>query len=102
MLGDFLYSLPERTEQLFEKVEKGELKVKVQEAELGEIEKTMDRNATKRSLSLLTGMIFVASAIFAQIQNEPEIYGIKLSVIGFVVSLILLIGLIAIFLKDKR
>ncbi|MEK6916940.1 MAG: AarF/ABC1/UbiB kinase family protein [Nanoarchaeota archaeon] len=100
ILGDFLYSFPEKTENILEKIEKGEIKVNIQENNLLEIERTMDRNASKRSLSMMAGTFFIGSAIFAQIENQPMLFGYEASTIGFAISSIFLIVLIVMFLKD--
>ncbi len=102
LFGDFLYSLPDNAQNLLEKIEKGEISVKIQSEEIREIEKTIGLNSDKKSLSLLIGMIFLGSAVIAHLNVEYTLFGYPFAVFGFGICLVLSVFLMGIFIKERK
>lgn len=101
-LEALLEQLPERAEHLFEKLEQGKLDVHLEHKELEAWKTTLDRNAAKRSLSVLFGFLFLGSAYLATQETTPALFGVPLSTIGFGACGVVLLTLFTIFLKHRR
>ncbi len=98
----FLADLPEKAEGIIQKLEDGEIKVKLERNEIRNIESTMDRNSTKRSLSMIIASLIIGSAIFSQVENQPVILNQKIYIWWFLIAIIFLISLIGMFFGDLK
>ncbi|MCM2325245.1 MAG: AarF/UbiB family protein [Candidatus Woesearchaeota archaeon] len=101
LISDLLENLPQRAEQIVDKIEKGEISVKIESAEIREIERTMQMSSDKKALSVLAGLVFIGSAVMTFAGSRYELFGYPLAFLGFLISLFLGTALMVIFIKDK-
>lgn len=95
---EFLKTLPERTQNLLQKIEKGELSVKVDSTEILGIKEEFDRQNDLRILGTLLVAVFFATAGLFYFEGQKNIGG--LSIIN--IAGILFIGLLIWFLIKVR
>lgn len=98
----FLKTLPEKTQGLLQKIEQGDLAVKIDATELLGIKTEFDRQNDLRILGTATIALFIVSAVFSYFEGIKSINGIKFSSIGLIISAFLLFWLAArVFKKPK-
>ena len=90
----FLRELPERTMGLLQKLESGEIGVKVNLDEMQDLKKEFDRQNDVRVLSLVVVALFLGSAVVLRMEQSQFLGGISLGKIGIVISAILLTWLL--------
>ncbi|MEK9177819.1 MAG: hypothetical protein AAB777_01720, partial [Patescibacteria group bacterium] len=98
----FLKSLPEKTQNLMQKIESGNLNVKIDAGELLGIKREFDRQNDLRVLGTATIALFVVSSIFAYFEGKRTIGGLPISIIGLAISVIMLLWLIAKIIKKPK
>lgn len=91
---DLLASLAERTQRILERIDKGELSVRLDTAELLGIKKEFDRQNDLRLIGMVTTAVFVVFVILLFLEGRKAIGGLAISKIIFFV----LVGLLAWFL----
>ncbi len=91
---EFLKTLPERTQSLLSKIEKGELSVKFDTSELSEFKREFDRQNDVRILGVITAAVFVATAALFYAEGQRTVAGFSLSSIGLAATGILFFWLI--------
>ncbi len=91
---EFLKTLPEQTQGLLQKLEKGGVSVKFDATELLEFKKEFDRQNDLRILgTVLVALLFVTSGFF-YLEGTRTIWGMQLSTIGAAASAILFVGFV--------
>lgn len=98
----FLKTLPEKTQGLLQKIEKGDLGVKIDATELLGIKTEFDRQNDLRILGTATIILFFISSIFAYFEGRKSIGGVPLSTIGLIISAFLLFWLVARVIKKPK
>lgn len=98
----FLKTLPEKTQSLLQKIEKGDLEVKIDATELLGIKTEFDRQNDVRVLGTATIALFVISAAFSYLEGVKSIGGIKFSSIVLSISVFLLFWLGARIIKKPK
>ncbi|MBI5401405.1 AarF/ABC1/UbiB kinase family protein [Candidatus Wolfebacteria bacterium] len=97
-----LKSLPEKTQSLLQKIEKGDLAIKIDATELLGIKTEFDRQNDLRILGTATISLFIISAIFSYLEGVRSIGGIKFSNISLIASAFLLFWLVARVIKKPK
>lgn len=98
----FLKTLPEKTQGLLQKIEKGDVSVKIDATELLDIKIEFDRQNDLRVLGTATIALFIISAIFSSFEGVKSISGIKFSSISLFISAFLLFWLVAQVMKRPK
>lgn len=91
---EFLKTLPERTQNMLQKIEKGELGVKVDATELLGIKQEFDRQNDLRILGMALVAVFFATTILFYLEGRKTIGGFEVSN----VAIILFSGLLVWFI----
>ena len=98
----FLKTLPEKTQGLLQKIEKGDLAVKIDASELLGIKTEFDRQNDLRILGAVTIALFFVSLIFAYLEGSKSIGGVPFSAIGLIISALLFFWLVVRLIKKPR
>lgn len=98
----FLRELPERTMKLLQKIESGEIGVKVNLDEIQDLKREFDRQNDVRVLSLVVVALFLGSAVVLRMEGVEFFSGVSLGKIGFLFSGILLIWLVVLIKRGAR
>lgn len=99
---EFFKTLPERTRNLLQKIETGDLDVKIDPTELLGLKTEFDRQNDLRIIGAATIALFLISAFFAYFDGLRSIGGINLSAIGLLMSIMLFFWLIIKIIKKPR
>jgi ubiquinone biosynthesis protein len=97
-----LKSLPEKARAILERIERGEVGVKVDLDELHDLKAEFDRQNDARLLAVLVAVLFLGSAAVARLDVNLTAAGIPLGQIGFIASFVVLVWLIAIIRRGPR
>lgn len=98
----FLKTLPEKTQGLLQKIEKGDLGVKIDATELLGIKTEFDRQNDSRILGSVTIALFFISLVFVYFEGKKSIGGVSLGTIGLLISAVLLFWLIARLIRKPK
>ena len=98
----FLRELPERTSRLLEKLEKGELGVKIDLGELEDFKREFDRQNDVRVLSLVVVAMIIGSGVILRLEEGTGVWGVSLGKLGFLFSGILLVWLLVLVSRRTR
>lgn len=98
----FLKHLPDRTQALFEKLERGTLGVKIDLQEIHDLKAEFDRQNDVRVLSLLAVALLIGSAIVLRIDQRAAALGIPLGAGGFAAASVLIVWLFVLVRKRPR
>ncbi|MEA3329842.1 MAG: AarF/ABC1/UbiB kinase family protein [Nanoarchaeota archaeon] len=79
---NFIKKLPKRTLNLMDKIEKGEVGVKINLKELQDFKQELDRQNDIRVVSVITATIFLGSVILLAIEGKAIIMGISFGKFG--------------------
>lgn len=99
---EFLKTLPEKTQGLLQKIEKGDVSVKIDAGELLGIKAEFDRQNDLRILGAATIALFFISLAFAYLEGKRSIAGVSLSSIGLVISIVLLFLLVTRLIRKPK
>lgn len=99
---EFLKNLPEKTQGLLAKIEKGDFGVKVDAGELLGIKTEFDRQNDVRILGITGAVIFIVSSFFAYLEGIKSIGGIRFSAIGLIASGLLFVLLVIRIIKKPK
>lgn len=94
-----LTELPARTEKLLQKIEQGQVSVKIDTSELRELTQEFDRQNDVRVLALLVVALFVGSAIILRLEESGGSFAILLGRLGMGVTAALFLWLIVLIKK---
>jgi ubiquinone biosynthesis protein len=95
----FLKRLPERTRALFERIEHGEIGVRIDLKELHDLKAEFDRQNDVRILAVLAVALLVASAVVLRVDAILSAWRVPLGQAGFATSFILVIWLFLLIRK---
>lgn len=98
----FLETLPGKTQSLLQKIESGNLGVKIDATELLGIKTEFDRQNDVRILGTATAVLFLVSSVFAYFEGIRSVGGMGFSTIGLIVSAILFLLLIIRIIKKPK
>lgn len=99
---DFFKTLPERTQSLLQKIETGDINIKIDAKELIGIKTEFDRQNDSRILGAATIVLFFVSVIFAYIEGVNRVGGIRIRTIGLIGATALLGWLIVRLIKKPK
>jgi len=89
----FLKQLPRQTKALLDRLEKGEIGVKINLEELRELKREFDRQNDVRVLALLAAALLVGSALAIRLDMQAAAWGVSLGHLGFAIAVIVVIWL---------
>lgn len=92
---EFLKTLPEKTQSLLQKMEKGEISMKFDAAELLGFKKEFDRQNDLRILGMVLVAVLLVTGGFLYLEGARTIFGLRLSTMSVIVSVVLFIWFIA-------
>jgi len=98
----FLKTLPEKTQILLQKFEKGDIGVKIDASELLGIKTEFDRQNNSRILGSVTIALFIISLVFVYFEGKKSIGGVSFSAIGLTTAVILFFWLLARIIKKPK
>lgn len=90
---NFIKKFPKKTLRLMDKLEKGEVGVKLNLKELKNFKEELDRQNDVRVVSIVAAASLLGSIILLTLEGRPEIFGISFGRIGLGVSGVLIIWL---------
>ncbi len=91
---DFMTNLPHKIQDLFEKVESGNIEVKIDSSDLLGIKQEFERQSSVHILAImLTAAIIFTGAVFSY-EGEHVLFGLRLGTIGLLVTGFLLVWFI--------
>jgi len=97
----FAEDLPEQTTKALEKIEKGTIKVDIEDTDIRTLSKEIDRSGNRVAYSMLIAALLIASAVTINF-GDPFIFGIPLiPIAGFFGASILTFILISSIFKEK-
>ncbi|MEA3249669.1 MAG: AarF/UbiB family protein [Patescibacteria group bacterium] len=89
----FMRHLPEQTQALFERLEKGEIGVKLNLQELRDLKEEFDRQNDVRVLALLAASLLIASAAVMRIDQKAVALGVSVGELGLIIALVAVVWL---------
>jgi ubiquinone biosynthesis protein len=89
----FLRNLPEQTRALLDKVEKGEIGVKIDLQELHDLKAEFDRQNDVRVLAVLAAALLVGSALAMRLDQRALAGGLTLAQVGFAAAIVITVWL---------
>jgi len=89
----FMRHLPEQTQALFERLERGEVGVKLNLQELRDLKEEFDRQNDVRVLALLAAALLIASAAVLRLDQRVNVLGFSVGEIGLAVALVVVVWL---------
>ncbi|MBU0625850.1 hypothetical protein KKF05_05985 [Patescibacteria group bacterium] len=95
-----LRHLPEQTQTLLERLNRGEIGVKLNLQELRDLKKEFDRQNDVRVLALLAVALLISSAVVLRLDIKASAFGISLGSLGFMVASVVVLWLF--FLIKRR
>lgn len=95
-----LTELPARTEKLLQKIEQGQVSVKIDTSELRELTQEFDRQNDVRVLALLVVALFVGSAIILRLEESGGSFAILLGRLGMAITAAMFLWLV-VLIKRK-
>lgn len=99
---DFFKTLPERTQRLLQRIEAGDINIKIDTKELVGVKAEFDRQNDSRILGAAAIALFLVSATFVYIEGIRSVGGVRLSTVGSVIAIILLSWLIVRLIKTPK
>jgi len=98
----FLRELPDRTNKLLEKLERGEVGVKIDLEEIEGLKNEFDRQNDVRILSLVVVALFLGSALVLRIEQAQFLGGISLGKVGLILAGVLLVWLMVLVRRKAK
>ncbi|MFH1046678.1 MAG: AarF/UbiB family protein [Patescibacteria group bacterium] len=95
----FVRHLPEQTQALLKRLDRGEIDVRLNLQELRDLKEEFDRQNDVRVLAILAVAVLLASAAVLRLDDQAMAYGIPLGRIGFAVSLVIVVWLFMLIRK---
>ncbi|MBU1045371.1 MAG: AarF/ABC1/UbiB kinase family protein [Candidatus Omnitrophica bacterium] len=96
---NILQQLPENTLKLIEKIEKGQIDVKIDKSEIMAIKDEMERVNNIRLISIVIITLLVTAAIILRLEQQTLVFGLSVAKIALILCLILSVWLISIIRK---
>jgi ubiquinone biosynthesis protein len=95
----FMRHLPEQTQALLERFDKGEIGVKLNLQELRDLKEEFDRQNDVRVLALLAATLLIASAAVMRLDQKAIALGVSVGEIGLMAGLVVVIWLFVLIRK---
>lgn len=89
----FAKSLPGMTRALLERLEKGEVGVRIDLDELHDLKTEFDRQNDVRVLALLAAALLLGSAFVMRLDERLELFGLSLGQVGFAIAIVVVVWL---------
>lgn len=93
--AEMLKTLPQRTSRMIEKIEQGEVGVKLDAEDLMGIKKEFDRQNDVRVLGIVLTAIVIVTGVLFHLEGKRTLLGIPLTTFGSIVSILLLIWFVS-------
>lgn len=100
--AEMLKRLPERTRNLLQKIEKGEISVKIDLDEFRNLKTELDRENDIRIFSILTAIVFLGSAILTAAKSSLAIFGVSLGYAGLGISGLMILWLLRLMRQKAK
>ena len=98
----FAEDLPEKAERALNRIEKGSIKVDIEDTDIKKLSIEMDRSSNRIAYGLLIAALLVTSAILIQIQEGPTILGIPyLAFVAFLFASMFMISLLISMIRES-
>ncbi|MGW8223209.1 MAG: ABC1 kinase family protein, partial [Syntrophobacteria bacterium] len=95
--------LPTRFRQIIEKIDRGELNIRFQHANLGGLRNTLENITNRLTLGIIIAALIVASSMIITTGVKPLLFGFPaLGIIGYLVSGVLGLWLVYNILRSRR
>ncbi|HLG23996.1 MAG TPA: AarF/ABC1/UbiB kinase family protein [Candidatus Nanoarchaeia archaeon] len=94
--------LPERAESVMDRIEKGSIKVDIEDTDIKKLSVELDRSSNRISYGMLIAALLVTSAILIQVERGPHILGVPwLSFVSFAFASFFLVVLFVSIIREK-
>src|SRR3989344_3788609 len=98
----FAEEFPEKAERALDKIQKGSIKVNIEDTDIKQLSMEIDRSSNRVAYGLLIAALLIVSAILIQVEKGPTILGIPfLSFFSFFFASIFLFVLFISILMEK-
>lgn len=98
----FAEEFPEKAERALEKIEKGAIKIEIEDTDIKKLALEIDRSSNRVAYGLLTAALLITSAILINIEKGPKIIGIPfLAFISFLLASVLVVVLFISIVSEK-
>ena len=95
--------LPSRFRQILEKIDRGELNIRFQHANLGGLRNTLENITNRLTLGIIIAALIVASSMIITTGVKPLLFGFPaLGIIGYIVSGVLGLWLIVNIIRSRK
>ena len=98
----FAEEFPEKAEKALDKIQRGTIKVDIEDTDLKKLALEIDRSSNRVAYGLLIAALLIASAILINIEKGPTLLGTPiLSFFSFIFALVLVFILFASIVREK-
>jgi len=98
----FAEDFPEKAERALDKIQKGSIKINIEDADIRNLSLEIDRSSNRIAYGLLIAALLITSAILIQVEKGPAILGVPfLSFISFFSAALLIFILFVSIIKEK-
>jgi ubiquinone biosynthesis protein len=95
--------LPTRFRQIIEKIDRGELNIRFQHANLGGLRNTLENITNRLTLGIIIAALIVASSMIITTGVKPLLFGFPaLGIIGYIVSGVLGLWLVVNIIRSRK
>ena len=102
MYRRFAESFPEKAEKALDKIQRGSIKVDIEDTDIKQLSMEIDRSSNRVAYGLLIAALLIVSAILIQVEKGPTMLGIPfLSFFSFLFASILLFILFISIVREK-
>ncbi|ROQ93261.1 ABC1 kinase family protein [Desulfosoma caldarium] len=102
-LGQMQREVPPRILQILDKMQRGELNVRFQHENLGDLRRTLDNMSNRLTLGLIVAAMIIGSSMIITTGVEPYLFGYPaLGIIGYLISGLFGLWLIVTILRSRR
>jgi ubiquinone biosynthesis protein len=99
--ASFMRRFPKRADKIMNKLENEKLGVEIEKREIKEIEKEIEKTSNTKAIAVIVAALLISSVLTLQMETQPVVLGINLSVILFILSVVFIIYLV-ISLASKK
>lgn len=102
-LGQMQRDVPPRILQILDKIQRGDLNVKFQHENLGDLRRTLDSMSNRLTLGLIIAAMIIGSSMIITTGVEPFLFGYSaLGIIGYLTSGLFGLWLIVTIIRSRR
>ncbi|MAG08748.1 hypothetical protein CMO89_04690 [Candidatus Woesearchaeota archaeon] len=100
---DLVKTFPERTLNVFKKLEAGSIKVDIEDTDIKRLTLEMDKSSNRLTYGLIIASLIIASALISYIGRGPMLYGLSVfSIFGFGIAVMLGLFLVGSIMKKEK